>query len=329
MSQDAYTCIEQLDLAGYQLEDGSPSYGRFALILTDNVVELIIHKICAFEISHDDMWLRFGKPRYTPEQRSDASGQQFDKKVKFCKMARKITPEWADAIQICHKYRNELYHSGLRYDDIVWSLAWYYHEVAAILFAEAYPDHSWGSRAKVTATVEKHAGKGGRKVLREIHEIGESLRQAKPPRKKELKEELSISAQNRVEEIEDLLTYLLKNDPQNRPEDVTIYELQFYDYILSEDSLITEIWKKAETVNQTKAAMDFVREIWEPKYKKNPLQNFRKRAKRILGLKNDLNALKAFECFKSEFLYFSRIIEEAAMSLDRYVENQIEAMRGN
>ena len=328
MSQDSYTCIEQLDLAARQLEVGSPSYGRFALILIDNVVELIIHKVCAHEISYDDMWIKLGKPRFTPEQRSDATGQRFDKKVKFCKKAKKITAGQAEAIQICHKYRNELYHTGLKYNDIVWDLAWYYHEIATVLLAEVYPDHSWYSGAEVTTAVEKHAGKGGRKVLSEMHKVAESIGQTRPPKNRALPEALSISAQSQVEETEGLLEFLVKDDPQSRSEEVTIYELQFYDYIRSEEPLIKEIWEKAKTLKQQKAAMEFVREIWEPRYKTNPLPNFNKQAKKILGQKTDLNALKAFERFKSEFSYFSGIVEKAAIALDMYIQQQIDAMRG-
>lgn len=328
MSQDTYTCIEQLDLATRQLEEGSPSYGRFALILIDNVVELIIHKVCAHEISYDDMWIKLGKPRFTPAQRSDATGQRFDKKVKFCKKLKKITAGQAEAIQICHKYRNELYHTGLKYNDIVWDLAWYYHEIATELLAEVYPDHSWSSGAEVTAAVEKHAGKGGQKVLSEMNEVAESLRQSIPKRDRALPEALSSSAQSRVEETEDSLEFLAKDNPQSRTEAVTIYELQFYDYIRSEEPLIKEIWEKVKTVKQRKAAMEFVREIWEPKYKRNPLPNFVTQARKISGQKSELNALKAFERFKSQFAYFSGIVEEAAIALEMYIQQQIDAMRG-
>lgn len=328
MSRDSYTCIEQLDLAARQLEDNSPTYGRFALILIDNVVELIIHKVCADEISYDDMWLKLGKPRFTPEERSDATGQRFDRKVKFCKKAKKITAGQAEAIQICHKYRNELYHTGLKYDDIVWDLAWNYHEIATELLAEVYPDHSWYSGAEVTAAVKKHAGENGQKVLSEMHNVAESIRQVRPNKNRTLPEALSSSAQHRVEETKDSLEFLITDDPQSRTEDVSIYELQFYDYIQSDEPLIKEIWGKVKTLKQQKAAMEFVREIWEPKYKTNPLQNFNKQAKRISRQKSDLNALKAFEHFKLEFAYFAGIVDEAAIALDMHIQQQIDAMRG-
>ena len=39
-------CVEQLDRAIDELADGSAIAGRLALILTDNVVELLMHRRC-------------------------------------------------------------------------------------------------------------------------------------------------------------------------------------------------------------------------------------------------------------------------------------------
>jgi len=328
MSQESYTCIEQLDLAAHQLKENSPTYGRLALILVDNVVELIIHKVCAYEMSYDDMWLKLGKPRYTPEEKSDATGQRFDKKVKFCKKAKKITAGQAEAIQICHKYRNELYHTGLKHNDIVWDLAWYYHEISTELLSEVFPDHSWHSGAEVTTAVKKHAGNNGYKVLHDMHVVAESIRNSRPNKIRTLPDALSASAKSRVEETINLLEFLVKDDPQNRSEEVSIYELQFYYYLRSEEPLLKEIWAKAKTFEQRNAAIEFIRQIWEPQYKTNPLPKFYEQAEKISAQKSDLNALKSFERFKAEFAYFSGIVEEAAIALDVHIQQQIDAMRG-
>jgi hypothetical protein len=41
--------IEQLDLAGQQLQTDNPSYARFTLLLTDNALELLLHDQCRHE----------------------------------------------------------------------------------------------------------------------------------------------------------------------------------------------------------------------------------------------------------------------------------------
>jgi hypothetical protein len=328
MSQSAYTCIEQLDLAAHQLNERNPSYARFALILTDNVVELIIHRVCSHELSYDDMWVKLGKPRFTPEQRSDALGQRLDKKVKLCKTLGKISSDQSDAIQICHKYRNELYHAGLRYNDIIWDIAWFYHDIAIALLETVFPDHSWYSGATVTSAVEKHAGKGGKKVLSEMHEVAASLRQTKPTRHSTLPATLSKSAVKRTDETVESLEFLVADDPQNRPEAETIEDLQFYDYIRSEEPLVKEIWGKVKNQKQRVAAVNFIREVWKPKHASNPLPTYHEQAKKIAKKRKELDALKEFERFKSEFAYFSGLVEEAAIALDHHIQHQIDVARG-
>lgn len=328
MSQYVYTCIEQLDLAARQLEEQNPSYARFALILTDNVVELIIHRVCTHELAHDDLWIKLGKPRFTPEQRKDFLGQRFDRKVKRCKDIGNISSEQSDAIQICHKYRNELYHAGLKYNDIIWDIAWYYHNIAIDLLENVFPDHYWSSGDVVTPAIEKHAGENGKKVLSAMDEVAESLRRAKMNRQRTLPASLSDSAVKRTDETKDSLIFIVTDDPQKRQEDKTIIELQFFDYVRSDEPLIKEIWGKVTNLRQQESAMDFIREVWKPKYACNPLPKFRKQALNIAKKSKDIDALREFERFKAEFAYLSGLIEEAAIALDQYIQLQIDIARG-
>lgn len=65
-----YTCIEQLDLAAHQLAHvDNASYGRFALILTDNVVELLLHRFCSDEVLSDQRSYN-RSPKFTAKERS-------------------------------------------------------------------------------------------------------------------------------------------------------------------------------------------------------------------------------------------------------------------
>lgn len=274
------------------------------------------------------MWVKLGKPKFTSKQRSDALGQRFDRKVKFCKTIGKLSSHQSEIIHICHRYRNELYHAGLKYNDIVWDIAWFYHDLAIELLASVYPDHSWYSGATVTEAVEKHAGEGGRKVLMEMGAVANSLRNSKPKQATSLQEALSSSALSRVEETTDALKFLVTDDPQRRTEENTIYELQFYDYIQSDEQLVKAIWNKVKSFEQREAALSFIKKVWEPKYSCNPLPHFERSAKKISQQKTELGALKSFERFKKEFSYFFGIVEEAAIALDGYIQQQIDIARG-
>ena len=117
-----YAVIEQLDVARELLADAEPLTGRLALILVDNAIELILHGSCENEIRVDQLGdgLRLVLPaKYDQKARKAALGQRFDAKLKFCRELGMLTESEARTVVITHSYRNELYHSGIRYDPIV------------------------------------------------------------------------------------------------------------------------------------------------------------------------------------------------------------------
>ncbi|MGZ8187962.1 MAG: hypothetical protein ACXWTN_04290 [Methylosarcina sp.] len=294
MSQSVYTCIEQLDLAAHQLSKRDPLYARFALMLIDNSVELIIYGVCLQELSFDAAMAKtFGSyhvsSRFTSDKLRDyAKSQRFDKKLKFCKTIKKITSDQFDAINICHKYRNELYHAGLMYNDIIWDIVWFYYDIAIVLL-ETTADRFWSSAFNITPAVEKHAGKDGKKVVYDIGviEIANSLRQLKPSNDRNLSFAFSESSVERVNETTEQLEFLVSNsptDPKKLTEDEIVQELQFYDY-MCKDSSVKEVLRKAaneaQNLAEYNAIVKSVREKWESTYTYNPLPKFREQAKKI------------------------------------------------
>lgn len=323
MFQHAYTCIEQLDLAADQLRKQSSSYARFALILTDNVVELIIHKVCSHFIFTDDMYVQFREPKYTPKQREDAVGQRFDRKVHFLVSESKITTEQAEFINICHRYRNELYHAGLRHEDILLDIAWHYHDLAISIFEDLNPNNPWHAGAEVTNAVAHHAGKNGMAVTQNVASVARSLRAFRPDKKRPLSEALSLSAIRRVDELTEGIAFLVSDNQQNLSEEGIIYNLQFFDYLHSDDAVAKTVWGKVKTPRQRDVAIAFLKETWQPKYKANPLPYYRGQAEKIATCKSDVYALKAFEKFKNDLAYFGHIVDEAAIALECNIQDQI------
>jgi hypothetical protein len=119
---------EQLDRALAELGIDHPLNGRIALILVDNGLELMCHQKCADLLFED----RHGNSRrLSPEQRSDARGRAFDRKIQFLKELGHIPPDQVRAMAILHEYRNQLYHVGLRDDPIIGQLAHVYFRLAA------------------------------------------------------------------------------------------------------------------------------------------------------------------------------------------------------
>jgi hypothetical protein len=121
---------EQLDRAHREILVGGPLNGRIGLILVDNALELMCHQK-ATEILERDRASR----SLSPEQRADARGQVFGRKVAILKDLGHIPIGHVRAITIFHRYRNQLYHVGLRNDPVVGHLAGRYFELTVGLMS--------------------------------------------------------------------------------------------------------------------------------------------------------------------------------------------------
>src|SRR5688572_10913215 len=204
-------CIEQLDLAASQLKTGTPSYSRFALILTDNIVELMLHKQCENAIRWDRRkWNR--TPKYSLKEKRAALGQYFDEKVKFVKGLKELNADEADFISNAHSYRNELYHAGIRQDPIISPLAWHYHELACDLFGRfpliSYPFASTIRNSEVTARYFPIEEYDYPVTPERVAETARALAKTKPPLESNFVMLLSQYLSGRLDDLENSLDFL-------------------------------------------------------------------------------------------------------------------------
>lgn len=324
MTNRTFMAIDQLDLAIEQLKVGTPSYARFAHILVDNIVELLVHHYCEYVIMQDKYRLVGLEPKYTTEQRADALGQRFDKKVKFCKFLNGISQDEADAIMILHQYRNELYHSGVTHDAIAWDLAWYYHSIATLLFSKLVSYTHYMIGEELSDAIKKHVGKDT--WCFDCARVVSSLNEARPTRKLKLSVVLANSAVSHVESVIESLDYIVRNSPQSPTEDSVVRDVQLSDYLYN-DPFAKTVWEKVKGHHNTRQTSAFLESIWAPRYSSNPLPGFLRQADRIRNSANDLNALKNFEKFKSDFFYFSTLIMREEEMLDDYIQMQEDAYR--
>ena len=90
-------------------------------------------------------------------------GHHVEEKTKFCRKVGIITQDEFVFIATGHKYRNELYHVGIRHDDMIYALAWQYHELACDLFVKLKPRaFGWGPNLQISETAKTHWPERGR-----------------------------------------------------------------------------------------------------------------------------------------------------------------------
>ena len=137
------TNVEQLDLALEHISHGDANNARFGLMLTDNAVEITLHRIALDEeLAARQRWYD-PKPYEHAAQLRKALGKDFAPKVKFAKTLGKLGVENAKTISICHKFRNELYYVGLQHEAVLPAVSRFYFGIACGFLAKYSPDAIW------------------------------------------------------------------------------------------------------------------------------------------------------------------------------------------
>ena len=115
--------IEQLDLAVEHLAKGDANNARFALMLSDNAIELMLHRIALDQKRKLKSYQHLDESYPHKAALDRAQGRHFDEKVKFAKLEAKLSEDQADTLMIAHAFRNEVYHVGVQHEAILTAVA--------------------------------------------------------------------------------------------------------------------------------------------------------------------------------------------------------------
>ena len=127
--------LDQMDLALEHIKKSSVHDARFGLMLTDNVLELVIHQLAKDKCSELKAF-SFRKEKYPfKTDLEEAMGRVFEAKLKFARLEGLVTEEQARTITLMHGFRNELYHVGLQHEAILPELARFYFSTACAILA--------------------------------------------------------------------------------------------------------------------------------------------------------------------------------------------------
>jgi hypothetical protein len=329
--------IEQLDLAGRQLHLPGTAYARFALLLADNMVELMCHQQAEFLIMLDQDRGRWASRRFTAKDEQDALGQRFDEKVKFVARAGKLTEEQRDFILRAHQFRNECYHAGLVHEDILWDLAWSYHDLACELVVQLRPGWAWGLqfRGAPSPAIQEHlknAGLGADSDWLQLPtlcpRVVTSVKATKPASKRTLSDALSASAMRQLERLTERLQFIAEDGLQAGDAD---------------GALKAVLFRRQPGLDDLKAGLDIqaddgfrewirrfeeAEQAFKPPVTMKSVERWQARAADLKRTPTPSAAIVRYTDLRREFSDVADAVAEAAMQLDREIQHQIDVMRG-
>ena len=354
------TIVEQLDRAANELATDHPINNRLALILIDNATELILHRQCLGRLRRDK-WgtqrLRMmetiaksktlvettgfpddsGQEVMTPKQRHMAKGRFLDGKLKVLERMGDLTPHERRFIAIAHDYRDELYHLGLKHDNIIRSIAGHYFLLCCELFVRMNGLGVWGvvfsSEDKYSDVAKRYLPlrDGQLDIMAFDHGmLAGKLRCNLPGDISELPATLTDSARGAIEEVLDGFAFLVGDNPRGFGAREMLERAQWHQdlaYAIEQkdvDDLLTGT-EYRETYTEVR---DSLAENWKQRHTSIPSEKWLSRASAIERESDPLVAMDLYQSLRNDMSYIEETIQSEAEELDKWIQNEIDRLRG-
>lgn len=321
--------IDQLHLAAEQLRRGHPTYSRFALILVDNAVELMLHRRAEAEFKREQLFF-FSKPqKYSDEQRKEVLGQHFDSKAKFARDLGEINEVEMEFILHAHGFRNQLYHAGLKHETVIGEIAWHYHGMACRLFGQ-FRDFMmmWLSNEPVTPTVEIYCGPQGLNNLEtELPRIAAQLDAARGPIGRPLAVVLSETIVMRMEEMTSNLDFIVSDAPGKKSREAWVFELQIWPFMDSAEGKALIAANQTAKPRSLEEIIEILQRCWKPPVTVKTIAQWETRARELAAESSPHMALKKYVQLSRQSDEFYEQVYQTALALDREIDSQIDRMR--
>ncbi|UVO30337.1 hypothetical protein [Bradyrhizobium arachidis] len=318
--------IEQLDLAAEHLAHGDPNNARFALMLSDNIVELTLHQH-AKEKRKQLKANSWTKKAYEHEKALEkALGRWFDEKVRFVTLIGKLHTEVGESIRIAHQFRNDVYHVGLQHEAVLPVLDAFYFELTRRLCAD-YEIRSWGyspgqsipERAKKYITADKFFTN----FIEEYRAACVALTAKSGHDDKRFSETLAGHLDEVIATQDRYIGYIATNARRRATRDEVVVSSQSWRLAFSEEGRVFA----RNNGFPGGHIVEWLEQNYPFKFKSDPIGTWRKRSERLRRETDPHKALKMYRTFMDDTAEFRECIEESTSAVDQYVETQIERMR--
>lgn len=325
--------IDQLDLALDQLAIRDRNFDRFAIMLVDNVVELVLHQYAQDKSHENETWRRLNQEKYDQKLLAAALGQHFDAKVKFAAHTGLVAPDLAESLKFLHGFRNSAHHRGLRHEGILHSLAILYFVSCCALLKEYSPRFfGWGSDLKVPHRAVKYVGQLGIETLFNTSDIfGQAwmrLEAVAQSMSTSLVADLAQDMLKTIEGIDSSIDFLATNNPSGvLSRDQVVVEAQTWN-IASSGVGLKHAKEHGFDGDQSLDLVAWLMVNYPLQVKKDPIPLWLDRHQSLAAEKDSHMALRKYCNFMSQTHDLRTQIEESSFQLDGYIQLQIDLARG-
>ncbi len=325
--------IEQLDLALDQLALRDRNFDRFAIMLVDNVVELVLHQHAQEKNREEETWRRLQQPKFNAKTLSAALGQHFDAKMKFALESNLIDKNLANSLNRLHGFRNSAYHRGLRHEGILHSLAiFYFVNICSLLQAYSPPYWSSGSSDKISHRAVKYLGHSNSLdaflgASDRFSDAWKILKAVAESMSMPLTSDLAQDMAKTIDSIDTNIEFVVTNSPGKAPtRDKVVLEAQVWTLAFS-DAGVAYAKANGYKSKPPKGLVTWLTKNYPFTVKRDPIPRWKAR-QQSLALEDDPHkALEKYCSFMAQTQELRAYIEEHALLLDGYIQEQIDMAR--
>ncbi|GAA6201725.1 hypothetical protein [Aquicoccus sp. SU-CL01552] len=326
--------LEQLDLALEHVLKGDANSARFAVMLTDNALELVLHQLARDERrARSASWKR-DKVYEDAAVLEAALGRHFDAKLRFAKPRLPISDEEAGTIAICHDLRNDVYHIGLQHEAVLPAIAGLYFDRTVRVLERYKPDFLCYSPDMVPPErSRKYFGQEhfGFRACEGFQEGCGALAVLAGFDAKSFVDALADHFADVVEEQDSVIDIVATGGPRQMSRDQAVIETES-SHIMFDPKTALEAKKRLK--GKVALAGESVAELqsWlvengALRYTRDPVPGWRKREVSLRWEKNPHKALKKYHDFILQTADIRELLLEACGHVEQWIDGQIEQMR--
>jgi hypothetical protein len=324
---------EQIEEAKRLMLSGTLTSLRLALILLDNVAELIMHRELSYRFAQDDYYARLTAPserKYSNEERRKAE-REFRPMVKLLQKLAMISEKQATVLCVCHEMRRDAFHRGEMNPTILRPVTELLFQIVCEL-ANTFPMHSYSIAGGLPD--RENADFMARFGLDRPDTLGDEKTKESIYRKLiegiafdfHLSQTLSDDLQERITGIVDGLAYL--ND-SNSDRDALDHNLRYTQFWRERGA---EVMKKAhEQGRAPKDDLDVAYREWSENpgahYTMAKIERWERQASAVGHAKHPADALAKYIGIERLIAPLEEDVSEAVFEFDEHINMLVKANR--
>lgn len=327
--------LEQLDLALEHVLKRDANSARFAVMLTDNALELVLHQFASDERRERSALWKREKTYEDAAELEAALGRHFDAKLRFARPRLPLSDEEAQTISICHDLRNDVYHIGLQHEAVLPAIAGLYFACAASVlerykpaFLSYSPNMVLPERSRKFFEVKKPFGFRGREDFQEGCRAlaAQAGFEAGP-----FVEALADHLAEIIEEQDGVIDIVATGGPNQTSRDEAVTQTESW-HIMFDPKAAGAAKKrlKGKRPDAGKSIAELQSWLLENgalRYTCDPVPGWRSREASLRREKDPHKALKKYRDFIVQSADIRELLLEACGQIEQWIDGQIEQMR--